>query len=121
VNITDYTGTPYNFRTNNCWHHVRKVRADAGIDTPIFDVLSPTAINAAFDNGHANPSGLVRVTEPRNYDAVLMGVKIAGRIVWHAGVYYDGMVSHCELAARQVRLESLADVKERFKEIEFWR
>lgn len=121
MNITDYTGTPYNFRAYNCWHHVRKVRADVGIETPVFDVLSPTAINDAFDNGHADPSGLVRVTAPRNYDAVLMGVKIAGRIVWHAGVYYGGMVSHCELAARQVRLESLADVKERFKEIEFWR
>ena len=121
MNITDYTGTPYNFRTNNCWHHVRKVRADAGLDTPVFDVLSPTAINTAFDNGHADPNGLVRVTEPRNYDAVLMGVRVAGRIVWHAGVFYDGNISHCELAARQVRLESLTDIKERFKEIEFWR
>ena len=77
MNITDYTGRPYNFRTYNCWHHVRKVRADVGIDTPVFDVLSPTAINDAFDNGHADPSGLVRVIAPNNYDAVLMAHCVA--------------------------------------------
>lgn len=121
MNITDYTGIPYNFRSYHCWHHVCHVRNDAGLDTPPFDVISPAGIAAAFDEAHADPKGLKRVHEPRNLDAVLMGTKLGGRIVWHAGVYYDGMVSHCELAARQVRLESLADVKERYAEIEFWR
>lgn len=119
--ITDYTGTPYNFRRYNCWHHVRKVRADVGLPTPAFDVTSPTAINAAFDAGHADPKGLVQVSEPQNYDAVLLGSHHAGRIIWHAGVYYEGFVSHCALASRQVRLDALADLKEEYSEIQFWR
>ncbi|ARK07381.1 hypothetical protein [Salmonella phage SE40] len=41
--------------------------------------------------------------------------------MWHAGVYYEGMVSHCELASRQVRLDSLEDLKDTYSEIEFWR
>lgn len=121
MNITEYTGLPYSFRHYNCWHHVRRVRADAGLETPEFDVISPAGINDAFEAAHKATKGLVRVYEPQNFDAVLMGKKVASRIVWHAGVYYDGWVSHCELAARQVRLESLYDLQNRFQEIEFWR
>lgn len=121
MNINDYTGTPYNFRTYNCWHHVRRVRADVGLETPVFDVISPSQIADAFSEGHKNPGGLVRRYSPFNFDAVLMGCRVGSRIVWHAGVYFDGMVSHCELAARQVRLEALVDIKSRYQEIEFWR
>lgn len=119
--ITEYTGMAYNFRTNNCWQFVRLVRGDAGIETPPFDVISPAQINDAFAGGHDDPKGLVRQYDPRNYDAVLMGNKTGGRIVWHAGVYFDGMVSHCERHAKQVRLESLSDIKKKYPEIEFWR
>lgn len=121
MNINDYTGRAYNFRRYNCWQHVRNVRMDAGLETPEFDVTSPTQIQEAFDNGHSAPKGLEQVFEPRNFDAVLMCQKVAGRLVWHAGVYFDGFVSHCELAARQVRLEPLSDLKSRFSDIEFWR
>ena len=121
MNINDYTGRAYNFRRYNCWQHVRAVRHDAGMETPEFDVISPTQIQAAFDDGHAAPKGLEQVFEPQNFDAVLMAQKVAGRLVWHAGVYFDGFVSHCELAARQVRLEPLSDLKSRFSDIEFWR
>lgn len=121
MNIADYTGLPYDFRRRNCWTHVRNVRRDAGLYTPEFDVTYPTQIAAAFEAGHADTKGLVRAYEPRNLDAVLMGRRHGKRIVWHAGVYYDGMISHCDLSARQVRLESFADIKERFQEIEFWR
>ncbi|HID7510321.1 TPA: hypothetical protein ACXHW4_004220 [Enterobacter hormaechei] len=121
MNINDYTGRAYNFRRYNCWQHVREVRRDAGMETPEFDVISPTQIQAAFDDGHAAPKGLEQVFEPKNFDAVLMCQKVAGRLVWHAGVYYEGFVSHCELAARQVRLEPLSDLKLRYPEIEFWR
>ncbi|EJB2979356.1 hypothetical protein ABXH80_004080 [Salmonella enterica] len=121
MNINSYTGLPYDFRKHNCWHHVRNVRADAGFSTPDFDVKSPTAISEAFDAGHSNPKGLTQVLTPQNFDAVLMGVKHGGRLVWHAGVYYDGMISHCELASRQVRLDSLSDIKKTYTRIEFWR
>lgn len=121
MNINSYTGLPYNFRSYNCWHHVRKVRADAGLETPEFNVLSPRAINEAFENGHAAPKGLEQVFTPQNFDAVLMGTKTGGRIVWHAGVYFEGMVSHCALYARQVKLDALNDLKQVYQEIEFWR
>lgn len=121
MKITDYTGKLYNFRTYNCWHHVRAVREDAGIWTPTFDVINPTAAPDMFDAGHADSKGLVQVTEPRDYDAVLMGYKHAGRIIWHSGVYYQGYISHCERAAKQVKLESLSDIRKRYTEIELWR
>lgn len=121
MNITDYTGIPYNFRTYNCWHHVRAVRHDAGLDTPRFDVTTTAAINSAFDVGHIDPKGLTKVAQPNNFDAVLMGVRHAGRIVWHSGVYFDGFISHCELSARQVKLEALSEIQERYPLIEFWR
>lgn len=121
MNINDYTGLPYNFRTRNCWHHVREVRADAGLETPEFNVISPRDINQAFDDGHAATKGLVQVFTPQNFDAVLMGCRTGGRIVWHAGVYYNGLVSHCAMYARQVRLEALSDLKQAYSEIEFWR
>lgn len=121
MNINAYTGKPYNFRTYNCWHHVIAVRRDAGLETPEFNVTSPTQINDAFEDGHAATKGLRQVFVPQNYDAVLMGVKTGGRIVWHAGVYFDGMVSHCALHARQVKLDALSDLKDTYTEIEFWR
>lgn len=121
MNIHSFTGKPYNFRLYNCWHHVRAVRESAGLYTPEFDVSVPSKINDAFDAGHADTKGLVRADAPQNYDAVLFGVRHGPRIVWHAGVYFDGMISHCELAARQVRLEPLSDLIERYPRVEFWR
>lgn len=121
MNISAYTGKPYNFRAYNCWHHVRAVRKDVGLETPEFNVMSPRDINQAFEDGHAATKGLEQVFTPQNYDAVLMGVKTGGRIVWHAGVYFEGMVSHCAMYARQVKLDLLSDLKQVYQEIEFWR
>jgi hypothetical protein len=121
VNINDYTGRRYDFRRYNCWHHVRAVRADAGIETPRFDVTSLSAVDAMFAEGHRNSRGLVQVYDPHDFDAVLMGVRHGKRIIWHSGVYYSGYVSHCELAARQVKLQSMADIRALFQEIQFWR
>lgn len=121
MNINDYTGRCYDFRRYNCWHHVRAVRADAGIGTPAFDVASPSMADAMFAEGFRDSRGLVRVGDPQDFDAVLMGERHGRRIVWHSGIYYSGYVSHCERAARQVKLESLADIRARFQEIQFWR
>lgn len=121
MNINDYTGRRYDFRRYNCWHHVRQVRDDAGIATPAFDVATPSGADAMFAEGLRDSRGLVRVYTPQDFDAVLMGERHGSRIVWHSGVYYGGCVSHCELAARQVKLEALADISARFQEIQFWR
>lgn len=119
--ISRYTGLQYDFRTYNCWHHVRAVRKDAGLETPLFDVKSPAAIADAFEAGHADTKGLVRVQEPRNFDVVLMGIRRGKRTIWHAGVWFEGMISHCSLGSRQVRLESLSDLRDTYTEFEFWR
>jgi len=121
VNINEYTGLPYNFRTRNCWHHVINVRADAGIETPRFDVASLSGADAMFEEGHRDSRGLVLVDEPQDFDAVLMGVRRGKRIIWHSGVYYGGHVSHCDLSSKQVKLQSMADIQATFQEIQFWR
>lgn len=122
VDITSYTGIPYNFRTFNCWHLVRKIRDDAGLLTPRFDVVSPAAANEMFLSGQNKDSkGLSRVEVPQDFDAVLMGCRHGGRIIWHSGVYYNGYISHCERAAKMVKLESMTDIRKRYPEIQFWR
>lgn len=121
MNIHEYTGLPYSFSQRNCWHHVRNVRADAGLATPEFDAATPAGIEAAFDGGHADTKGLTQVQDPQDLDAVLMATRRGKRMIWHAGVYWQGMVSHCEMAAKQVRLEKLSAIAERYERIEFWR
>lgn len=122
MNINLYTGLPYDFRKRNCWHHVINVRADAGIPTPRFDVVSPAVANEMFLSGqHRDSKGLVQVYEPQEFDVVLMGYPHGGRIVWHSGVYYKGCISHCERAAKMVKLEAIHDIRKRYPEIQFWR
>ncbi|TMM79835.1 hypothetical protein FGD18_23805, partial [Salmonella enterica subsp. enterica serovar Heidelberg] len=76
------------------------------------------AIESGGGDGRANGEGLGRAFHAQSFGRVLLGVKHRGGIVWHAGVYYEGMVSHCELASRQVRLDSLEDLKDTYSEIE---
>ncbi|QHJ80292.1 MAG: hypothetical protein [Bacteriophage sp.] len=122
MNINIYTGKQYDFRRYNCWHHVIKVRGDAGIDTPKFDVVRPCDAARMFASGQGVDSkGLVMASVPRDYDAVLMGYLHGGRVVWHSGVYYGGYVSHCERAAKQVKLEALSDLIKRYPRMQFWR
>lgn len=121
MNITDYTGKAYDFKTYNCWHHVSAVRKDIGVETPRYDVSRPIEIAPAFDGIRSDDNGLTRVSEVRDYDIVLMGVDVGGRVVWHAGVYFAGYVSHCECSARQVRLELFSDIKKNYTRVEFWR
>lgn len=119
--ISDYTGIPYNFREYNCWHHVMHVREDQGIYTPEFDAISPADIDEAFTKGFADTKGLVQVYEPKNFDVVLLQFRHASSFKWHSGVYYDGMISHCERASKQVKIESIKDISKRYTRLEFWR
>lgn len=119
--LSKYTGLHYNFRLYNCWHHVRRVRADNKLQTPDFDCSSPDDADAVFDAAHNNTKGMVQITEPEPFCAVLIATERRNRIVWHSGVYLDGMVSHCDMVARQVRLDSLKSLQEKSVRIEFWR
>jgi hypothetical protein len=65
--------------------------------------------------------GLTQVDSPQNLDAVLMARRQGNRLLWHAGVYFDGMVSHCDMAARQVMLEPFSDILQKHERVELWR
>ena len=119
--LAKYTGLAYDFMRRNCWHHVRNVRADAGLETPEFDCVSMDGIGATFEAGHADSKGLVQVAEPHDFDAVLMATSKRGRLIWHSGVYCDGMVSHCDRWAKQVIMEPLPSLRRQYERIEFWR
>ncbi|AHK11832.1 hypothetical protein S349_42 [Shewanella sp. phage 3/49] len=116
-----YTGIAYDFINHNCWHHVRNVRADAGLKTPEFDCTSPDFINETFTNAHDNSKGLEQHNEPSEYCAVLIASKRGKRLIWHSGVYLDGIVSHCDRFARQVRTDTLKSIIEKSERVEFWR
>lgn len=119
--LATYTGIAYDFIARNCWHHVRMVRADAGLHTPEFDCVSIEEICSTFEAGHADSKGMKQVTEPHDFDAVLMATEKRGRLIWHSGVYCDGMVSHCDRWAKQVIMEPLSSLRRKYERIEFWR
>ena len=119
--LAKYTGLAYDFVTRNCWQHVRNVRADAGMDTPEFGCRDIDDITKAFDDGHSDSKGLVIAMQPQDFDAVLMATEKRGRLIWHAGVYHDGMVSHCDRWAKQVIMEPLSALLDRYERVEFWR
>ena len=114
--LSEYTGIAYDFRNYNCWHHVIKVREDNGIDTPEFDCTKPELSDSVFIQGHCDTKGMQQIGEPESLCAVLMCID--GR--WHSGVHFDGMVSHCDMYARQVRLDSLESLKRLSERVEFW-
>lgn len=116
-----YTGLPYDFNHRNCWHHVRNVRRDAGIDTPEFDCATPAEICDTFEHSREETKGMIQVQDPREFDAVLMATKRNGRLVWHSGVYHSGMVSHCDRFAKQVRFQPIDEIRADYERVEFWR
>ena len=116
-----YTGIPYRFNGYNCWDHVRRVRADFGLDTPRFDCVAPPKIEEAFDLFHTDPKGMTQLNDPVDLCAVMIATDRAGRTSWHSGVYMNGMVSHCDRYSKQVRLDTLRSIKETSSRVEFWR
>lgn len=119
--LAKYTGLPYDFNLYNCWDHVRRVRSDYNLTTPDFDCSSPDYADETFVSAHGNSKGLTQISDPEKLCAVLMMSTIRGKEVWHSGVFMGGMVSHCERAARQVRLDSLESIIDQCKRVEFWR
>ena len=119
--LAKYTGIAYDFVQMNCWHYVRKARADFGLQTPEFDCVDVDGISSTFEAGHSDSKGLIQVYEPRNFDAVLMASSKRGRLVWHSGVYCDGQVSHCDRWVKQVIMEPLSEIRRQYERVEFWR
>lgn len=110
--------------TYNCWQHVVSVRKDAGIKTKIYTVASmvPAVIASKFNIERAkNQHGLTKIIKPQNYDIIIFVRPMVGVDYHHAGIYYEGHISHCCNAVGQVILEPLRDAVKNRRSIEFWR
>lgn len=122
MEITDYNGMAYSFRSYNCWDHAVAVRKDFGIKTKLF---APSNLESAFAVITAEMQkldhGLVSAETPQNFDVVIAGKMTSKRMVYHCGIYFNGMISHCDRYAKQVRMESLDDFKAGFEGVTFWR
>lgn len=111
-------GTPYVFRTFNCWDYVAKVRVDNGIKTKLF---KPKNLDNAFKMVKAEMQklghGLTKVSSPENFDIIITR---KGE-VYHCGLYYNNDVVHCSRQLRQVVKESFADFTKPYEEYTLWR
>ena len=116
-----YIGKPYSFRSFNCWDYVSLVREDNNIKTKQFQPLN---LDNAFDIITAEMQklghGLSLVNSPRNFDIIIVK-KLGERTIYHCGIYYNGDVMHCSLAAKQVIKQTYNDFKKGYDELTIWR
>ena len=120
--MNEYNGIYYSFRNYNCYDHAVKVRKDKGIKTRLF---KPKNMDNAFKQITAEmqklDNGLTKTDDPQNYDIVMAMRIYSKRKVYHCGIYFNGMVSHCDRQAKQVRMQTLSEFSESYKEVTFWR
>jgi len=105
----------------NCWLHVVKVRKDAGLDTKLFTSGSATALSIAraFKAGRADKkNGLTVVSSPQDYD-IIIGTKKG--VLPHAGVYYDGYITHCGAGRGAVCTTEYKEFISTYGAVEIWR
>lgn len=111
-------GTPYSFKSFNCWHYVSSIRDSNGIKTKLFDVAS---LNGAFKTIKSEMQkldhGLTKVEAPENFDIVIT----RKAKVYHCGLYFNGDVMHCSRALRQVVKESFSDFIKPYESFTLWR
>jgi hypothetical protein len=120
--ITKHIGMPYSFRRFNCWDYVVFARKDFGIKTKLF---KPSTLKESFQVITAQmgklESGLSLVTDPQNFDIVIVERVISGNKVYHCGIYHEGNVSHCCNHFGSVRYESFAEFKKNYNGVTLWR
>ena len=120
--ISSYTGKPYSFKRYNCWDHAVAVRKDNGIKTKAF---SPKSMSNAFKIITAEMQrldhGLTLVDAPQNYDVVIIKKACCEPAVYHCGVWFNGMVSHCSRDAGQVIMEPIQAFSAGYERVTFWR
>lgn len=124
IDINFYTGKRYGFMTYNCWQHVVAVRKAAGIKTKMYTVASMArgVVASEFNTEQIrNEHGLILVTEPKNFDIVIFKRSVAGTDYYHAGIWFNGWVSHCCNVAKQVIFEPLREAIKNKREVELWR
>lgn len=124
IDINSYTGKPYGFMTYNCWHHVVAVRNAVGMKTKMYTAITMTAsaISSKFNVERVkNEHGLILISKPRNYDIVIFKRPVARIDYYHAGIWFNGWVSHSCSIFKQVVFEPLKEATTIRTEVEFWR
>lgn len=120
--FTPYIGKPYSFRDYHCFDHVCAVRKDAGIKTPEF---RPSTLDGAYDliteQVDCGEHGLTLVDKPQNFDVVICHKMRKGKPIYHCGIWYNGFINHCSLAAKQVIHEPFREFKKSYEGVTFWR
>lgn len=120
--IAKFIGIPYRFKTMNCWHFVVMVRKEFDIKTRMFKTRTmEDAFNVITAQMSIVDNGLSLVSEPQDFDIVIVEKMRGGRRVYHCGVYYEGGVLHCDNAFKSSRYEPLEQFKEDYKGVTFWR
>ena len=111
-------GTPYSFRSFNCWNYVSKVRASNGIKTKLFNPESLTGAFLLIEREVKKlDHGLVKVKDPENFDIVITR---KGK-VYHCGLWFNGDVMHCSRQLKQVVKESFTDFIKPYESFTLWR
>lgn len=117
-----YIGIPYSFRDFNCWDFVVKARQDNGMSTKHF---KPRNLGSAFDVIEAEmqklDSGLMLVESPQNFDIVMCEDRTLKKNRYHCGLYFNGLVFHCEKTRGQVVCDYFNAFKGMFGRVTFWR
>jgi len=128
MDINSYTGKRYGFFSYNCWQHVIAVRKDAGVNVEI-DINSLSKSNivhhdwgslASFRNNH----GLILLmsqNKARNFDIMIFKRPISDVNYYHAGIWFNGWISHSCNTVGQVIFEPLRQVMANRKGFEIWR
>jgi len=110
--------------TYNCWQHVVTVRRAVGIKTKMYTLVSMAAgvVASKFNTERTrNEHGLELVIHPKNYDIVIFIRPVAGTDYYHAGIWFDGWVSHSCNVAKQVIFQPLQEAVKNRREVELWR
>jgi len=120
--LIQYIGLPYSFASFNCWDFVVKVRKDNGLPCEVF---RPKKLRDAFrlikDHIESEHAGFTKVDELQNFDLLVCEKDMGKDSTFHCGIFFDGLIYHCDRAARQVTFNTLSDFSKPYKKVTFWR
>ena len=106
----------------NCWDFVVKVRKDNGIDCEVF---RPKKLREAFaiisNHLESNRVGFKKVTELQNFDIIVCDKNMGKSSIFHCGIFFDGMVYHCDRGKGQVTFDSVDVFTKQYESVTFWR
>ena len=111
-------GTPYSFRSYNCWSYVVDIRNNNGIKTKLFKPVSLTDAFAVFsEQTRKLEHGLLQVNNKKDFDIVIVK---KGK-TYHCGLCFGGDVIHCSRQLKQVVKESFIEFIKPYEDYTLWR